>query len=103
MSHRIRHCVSCAHCLTRYLIGFSPYENGSYLESTAVGSLEEYVLYCSCRPFPAPNRWRDTETRACVVSNSAYCRGYGTPEEVWFADERSEQTNLFTQLNLGPS
>ena len=71
MSYRIRHCISCPHCRTRYLIGFSPYANGSYLLSTSVGSLEEYTLYCSCRRFPVPSRWRDSEIKACEVSHSA--------------------------------
>lgn len=91
MSCRIRHCVSCPFCLTRYLIGFSPYANGSYLVSNSVGSSEEYALYCSCRRFLAPSRWRSTEISACEVSNSAYRRGYGSPEEVLpFADQRAK-------------
>jgi hypothetical protein len=82
MSCRIRHCISCPHCFTRYLIGFSPYANGSYLLSPSAGSLEEYALYCSCRQFPVPSRWKGNEIRTCEVSNSAYRRGYGSPEEV---------------------
>jgi hypothetical protein len=99
MSSRIRHCVSCPHCLTRYLVGFSPYANGSYLVSNHEGALEEYILYCSCRRFPAPSRWRDTEMRTCAVSNSAYYRGYGSPNEVLFVDRRGEPIDLYTQLN----
>ena len=49
MPHRIRHCVECPKCLTQYLVGFSPYSNGSYLVPSVVGSSEEYTLYCSCR------------------------------------------------------
>jgi hypothetical protein len=99
MSHRIRHCISCPHCRTRYLIGFSPYANGSYLVSTPVGPLEEYVLYCSCRRFLVPSRWRGSEIRTCEVSNSAYRRGYGSPDEVMFADQRGETIDLSLQLN----
>jgi hypothetical protein len=95
MSYRIRHCVSCPHCRTRYLIGFSPYVNGSYLESTLVGSFEEYVLYCSCTQFPVPSRWSGSEILTCEVSKSAYRRGYGSPEEVMlFADQRGEASGL---------
>ena len=93
MTYRIRHCVFCPHCLTRYLIGFSPYANGAYLESIGVSSAEEYVLYCSCRDFPAPSRWRESETRPCGVSNFAYHRGYGTPDEIWFADHGPHETD----------
>ena len=94
MTTRIRHCVSCPHCHTRYLIGFSPYENGSYLASTTEGRFEEYVLYCSCREFPVPSRWTGNEIRTCEVSNSAYRRGYGSPDEVVFADGRVETIQL---------
>jgi len=33
LSERIRHCVECPKCLTRHLIGFSPYGNRPYLVS----------------------------------------------------------------------
>lgn len=82
MSCRIRHCISCPHCRTRYIIGFSPYGNGSYLLSNPFGSLEEYLLYCSCGGVPVPSRWRDSEIKACEVSGPVYRRGYGSPEEV---------------------
>ena len=94
MTYRIRHCVSCAYCQTRYLIGFSPYANGAYLQCASVGSIHEYVLYCSCRHFPSPNRSKDRAARACVVSNSAYLRGYGTPDEIWFVNEQQEGTGF---------
>ena len=103
MACRIRHCVSCPHCLTRYLIGFSPYVNGSYVVSNRESGVEEYILYCSCKRFPAPSRWRQAEVRACAVSNFAYRRGYGSPEEVLFVDQRGEAMDLYTQLNLKES
>jgi len=31
MTRRIRHCIECPKCRTRYLVGYSPYRNGSYL------------------------------------------------------------------------
>jgi hypothetical protein len=88
MSFRIRHCISCPHCRTRYIMGFSPYGNGAYLLSNSVGSLEEYLLYCSCRGFPVPSRWKDSEIKTCEVSNSVYRRGYGSPEEVTLLYDR---------------
>jgi hypothetical protein len=99
MACRIRHCVSCPHCLNRYLIGFSPYANGSYVVSTQAGGAEEYVLYCSCRQFPAPSRWKESEVRACAVSNFAYRRGFGSPDEILFVDQRGEPADLYTQMN----
>ena len=88
MSYRIRHCVSCPVCFTRYLIGFSPYTNGSYIVSSRAGSSEEYILYCSCRQWPISSRWSESEVRACVVSYSAYQRRYGSPSEVKLTDQR---------------
>ena len=79
---RIRHCVECPKCLTRYLIAFSPYSNGSYLVPTVYGSSEEYILYCSCRGLSVVSPWRWREPKACEVSHEAYDRGYGTPEEI---------------------
>ena len=82
MGCRIRHCISCPRCRTRYLMGFSPYANGSYLLSTSSGLLEEYALYCSCSRYPLPSRSGASEIRTCEVSNSAYRRGFGSPDEV---------------------
>jgi len=39
MSIRIRRCLECPKCHTRYLLGFSPYSNGSYVVSVGAGSL----------------------------------------------------------------
>jgi hypothetical protein len=79
---RIRHCVECPKCLTRYLIPCTPYRNGSYLVPTIQGSLEEYALYCSCSRGTGGSRWRWSEAKPCEVSKEAYDRGYGTPDEI---------------------
>ncbi len=82
MSVRIRHCVECPQCRTRYLIAFSPYRNRSYLVPKTVGSSEEFTLYCSCkRPFVV-SRWEWSEVKTCEVSRGAYDRGYGNAEDV---------------------
>ena len=79
---RIRQCVECPKCLTRYLLAFSPYHNGSHLLPLASGSLEEWTLYCSCCQPRASSQWRQSELKTCEVSKAAYDRGYGTPEEI---------------------
>src|SRR5215472_4303056 len=76
---RIRHCVECPKCFTRYIVSFSPYRNGSYLITTD-SSAEEYALHCSCSRASAMSRWR--EVKACAVSKKAYDRGYGRPDEI---------------------
>src|ERR1700683_5409591 len=82
MTARIRHCVECPKCLTRYLVGFSPYHNGSRLVPMVEGLGEEWTLYCSCGRPPLPNRWNWTELKMYAVSNQAHGRGYGSPEEI---------------------
>jgi hypothetical protein len=81
-SARVRHCIECPKCLTRYLIGFSPYRNGSYLMPLATGFSEEWTLYCSCGRPPISSRWSWKELKLYAVSNQAHDRGYGPPEEI---------------------
>lgn len=82
MSIRIRHCVECPECRTRYLIAFSPYRNRSYLVPVIVGSSEEFILYCSCKRPSIVSRWKWSEVKTCEVSRAAYDRGYGTAEQI---------------------
>lgn len=82
MSPRIRHCVECPRCHTRYLIGFSPYGNGSYLLSDRNEHSGEYTLYCSCGRPPNISRWTSSGLKNYVVSNRAHDRGYGSPKEI---------------------
>lgn len=77
---RIRHCVECPKCLTRYVVSCSPYENGSYLEPTIEACWDEYTLYCRCKA--AASRWKSSEFINCEVSAAAFERGYGTAEEI---------------------
>jgi len=77
---RIRHCVECSKCLTRYVVSCSPYENGAYLLPTIEGCWDEYTLYCRCKA--AAGRWKSSEFQICEVSATAFERGYGTPEEI---------------------
>jgi hypothetical protein len=89
---RIRHCVECPKCLTRYLIPFSPYRNGSYVIRTIDGCSDEYALYCSCKKSTAASVWRWNEVQTCAVSNAAYDRGYGTPEEIVPIRDRAQDS-----------
>ena len=82
MSWRIRHCVECPKCATRYLVGFSPYENGSYLIPIARGTDQEWTLYCSCGTPHSSSRWTSDEMKAYHVSRYAHGRGFGPPEEI---------------------
>jgi hypothetical protein len=66
----------------RYLVGFSPYSNGSYLVPAIAGRGDEWTLYCRCATPPASSRWRWSEMKTYDVSGQAHERGYGTPDEI---------------------
>jgi hypothetical protein len=93
VTFRIRYGVECSSCLTRYLIAFSPYRNGSYvisyrLMAAGYGS-EEYRLYCSCGHPSWP------KLRRCAVAPSAFRRGYGSVKEiVWIASIQEVENGL---------
>ena len=100
-SRRIRQCAECPKCLIRYLVGFSPYRNGSYLRPLVAGTWHEYILFCSCGcPFTA-SRWDWSEFKAYAVSKGAHDRGYGTPEEV--SPVHGETTSLERQSDCAPN
>lgn len=82
MSHRIRHCVECPECRTRYVIGFSPYDNGTCLLIRREGNSERYTLLCSCgEPFSI-TRLHEKALIRCVVLTCAYQRRYGSSDEI---------------------
>jgi hypothetical protein len=80
MPRHVRHCVECPTCRTRYLIGFSPYDNGSYLVPRFDVDSAEYRLYCACGRSPVSGRCE--ELKRYAVSKMAHDRGYGSPEEI---------------------
>ena len=80
---RLRHCVECPKCRTRYLPSFSPYRNGSYLIPLTAHGAAGWLLYCSCRTPPASSQWGWTDLKRYEICGQAYRRGYGSPDEVW--------------------
>jgi hypothetical protein len=85
MSARFRHCVECPECGTRYLIGFSPYGNGSYLVLAASEFLGEFKLVCSCGRPPVRTRRCWTDLKTYCISSRAYARGYGSAQEIYLS------------------
>jgi hypothetical protein len=79
MPSRIRHCVECSKCRIRYVIGLSPYDNGSYIVSNPPGGVDLLKLYCSCGN---SDGFRLSELKTYAVAESAYARGYGSPDEI---------------------
>jgi hypothetical protein len=79
---RVRSCVECPNCRTRYLPGCSPYSNGSYLMPLVEGFTNEWTLYCSCGRPHIPSRWNWSELKRYAIATQAHVRGYGPPEEI---------------------
>src|SRR5512146_1585927 len=88
MTRRIRHCVECPKCRTRYLLGGSPYANGAYLLEVP-GTGEPHTLYCPCGKSASVSRW--SESKTFIVSTPAYDRGYGTPDEILPLSSKDQQ------------
>jgi hypothetical protein len=99
MPDRLRHCVECPDCCTRYLPGFSPYRNGSYLVSLVTDSAEEYKLICSCCRPPVCSRWNWSELKTYGVSHAAYERGYGRSDEIWLLRQYPDRDTALLNLN----
>ena len=82
MSSRIRSCVECPKCHTRYLIGSSPYYNGSYIVSHPLPAADLLRLYCACGDSLSSYAFKFSELKMYSVSDWADRRGYGSPEEI---------------------
>jgi len=82
MTARIRHCVECPKCRTRYLPGRSPYQNGSFLLPLVEGFTEEWTLYCSCGSPAISSQWSWRDLQQYAIPGPAYHRGYGAPDEI---------------------
>jgi hypothetical protein len=82
MSRRIRSCVECPKCRTRYLIGSSPYPNGSYIVAHPPAAADLLRLYCACDNSLSAHAFKFSELKMYSVSDWAEGRGYGSPEEI---------------------
>jgi len=95
MIPRIRHCVECPKCGTRYLLARTQYANGSYLVVQHLGCSEEYTLYCSCGLPATITRWNWSDLAKYTVSSGAHQRGYGSRDEItFFTSEQNQQAAL---------
>lgn len=92
MLPRVRHCVECPKCRTRYLPGFSRYGNGSYLVPLSHGVAAEWMLYCSCSNPHIVSRWDSEQLKAYEVCTQAHLRRYGSPDEIWDLIPRRRET-----------
>src|SRR5919198_691284 len=82
MYSRIRNCVECPKCHTRYVIGFSPYGNGSCLVEGGATEFTTGWLFCSCGRPQNVIRWNEEDLQRCLVSKGAHARGYGSTAEI---------------------
>jgi hypothetical protein len=102
MPARLRHCVECPECCTRYLIGFSPYRNGTYLVSVVSEAARDYWLFCSCSRPRVCSRWSRNDLKAYEVSNTAYVRGYGSASEIWLSSRYGNQVEEQKENEIEP-
>ena len=96
-------CVECPKCLTQYLIGFSPTVIALILCRRLLVLWIDTRCTVPCRSPCAVSRWN--QVRACQVSNAAYTRGYGTPEEVALVITQTWNSwsfDISRYLNLSP-
>ena len=103
MPARIRHWLECPECFTRYLVGFSPYRNGSCLVPFLTESSEGYKLLCSCGRPPVSSRWNGSELKTYAVSNRAYDRGYGSLEEILLCERQILEGVIGEDLKVSQS
>jgi hypothetical protein len=89
MPLRFRHCIECPKCNTRYVVGSSPYDNGSYVLPLIAGDIDDWVLYCACQTPRIRRQCHWSEMKMCAVSKSAANRGYGSAEEMMYRRQRS--------------
>ena len=81
MSCRIRSCVECHNCHTRYIIGSSPYASGSYIMAHPLAAPDLLRLYCICG-LPSSHAFKFSELKMYAISGWAEKQGYGSPEEI---------------------
>ena len=91
MYRRRRHCVECPQCHTRYLIGFSPFGNGSYLAAQAEDA-DLHLLFCSCGIEPG-HPFKMSELKTYLVTQEAHERGYGSPAEIVLAEDEPRKAS----------
>lgn len=82
MSSRLRSCVECPKCHTRYLIGSSPYYNGSYIVAYPPSGADLLRLYCTCGDLLTSHVFKFSDLKMHAISEWAEKRGYGSPEEI---------------------
>jgi hypothetical protein len=92
VTRRLRHCVECPSCHTRYIIGFSPYGNGSYLVANSEDA-ELHMLFCSCSTERGSHPFKMSALKMYFVTHEAHERGYGSPDEIVLVDGEKRQAS----------
>ena len=82
MSSRLRSCVECPKCHTRYVIGSNPYYNGSYIVAYPPSGADLLRLYCTCGDLLTSHAFEISDLKMYAVSEWAEKHEYGSPEEI---------------------
>jgi hypothetical protein len=88
MTLHLLSCIECPRCHTRYIVGASPYRNGSYVSSHPSEGPDVHSLYCSCtgRFGFFLLKFKSSELKTYSVSEWAHARGFGSPDEIVVTD-----------------
>jgi hypothetical protein len=93
MPLRLRSCVECPRCHTRYIIGANPYRNGSYISGNLSEDSDVRNLYCCCTGRFGLLQFKLSELMTYSVSEWAYNRGYGSPDEIVLVDDKKRKAS----------
>jgi len=80
------------HCHARYIIGFSPYGNGSYFAKQSEDT-DLYMLFCSCSTERGLHPFKMSALKMYVVTPKAHERGYGSPDEIVLAEDKARKAS----------
>ena len=82
MTLRLRSCVECPQCHTRYIIGANPYRISVHPSESS----DVRRLYCCCAGRFDFFLFKLSELKIYSVSETAHARGYGSPDEIVLAE-----------------
>jgi hypothetical protein len=71
-------------------MGASPYQNGSYIVAHPWEGADLHRLYCACTSRFHFFLFKLSELKTYSVSDLAYERGYGSPDEIVVADDEKK-------------
>ena len=78
MPSRICRCLTCPSCHTRYATRHATYANGASIAADPAAA-DLFKLCCACGQ---SYLFKRSQLQTFVLTQSAYLRGYGSPDEI---------------------